>query len=155
MRCAEARGRLHLQVDDELHPDDGWRLERHLESCESCRQRAWELREVCSLLAEVGSTDRRQTETTRSDSKGVTRRWSAAAASLLMSAAFFLSEHIMKPPTHSDDTVQMTRTEPQVSPPELTIEIHNKGLLAVNLPSRNPDVHIVWLYPVKQKGTQR
>lgn len=153
MRCAEVRGKLHLQVDDELHPDDGWRLERHLESCESCRQQAWELREVCSLLAEVGSTDRQQAEIARGDSKGVTRWWSAAAAALLMSAAFFLSERITKPRTDPGDTVQMTRTEPK-GHLEMTIELRNKGLLAVNLPSRNPDVHIAWLYPVKQKGTR-
>jgi hypothetical protein len=53
MRCGDTETDLHLQVEGELHPIRGLRLEAHLAACEGCRRRREELREERLWVAEV------------------------------------------------------------------------------------------------------
>jgi len=145
MECASARERIHRRIDGELDDADSRALDAHLEGCPACRRDLDELLAVTRLVAVVGRTDREARPTAVRSRRRI--RGLVAAAILLAAATVFALVSRRGP----EDQVSPGdgSIPPAVAVADADFEVTGdaaESLWVVRLPSRQPDVHLFWLY---------
>lgn len=160
MTCEQARDRIHDRLDGLLSDDGAKRLDRHLESCESCRTLFEQLnrldRGLAALrsLSDLPDLDRQPPIRMRSAPRGV-RVWRAAAALALVIGAGFAAMSWMNRTGEKSgaEFVEAPATETVRAPTIALGEKSAEMYVAVMQDTDQPDVHIVWLH--RTVGTPR
>lgn len=142
---------LHRKIDGELTPEESGRLDAHLDACGECREHIAELSSVGDLLREASLLEPAASPTSVKEPTAaprITRLGLPAAAALLFAACLFIMNLPQPAPVDRDREV----TEAA----EFEVVETADDVLAVNVPSKNPNVHIVWLYSLDpEKGRSR
>lgn len=149
--CESMKTAMHARLDGEL-PDAGDRaLADHLLACAACRSHFEELRTIDALLGEIALTDRPAPRVVPIEtaapmppvlsSRIPVTTWPALAASVLLAIVLLFTL------PSSDDPAPPVANDPTTEPNEpFSVSFDEEELLAVNVPTENPQIKIVWLY---------
>ncbi len=141
MSCNDYQQFVHRHLDGEASKEEDRRLREHVKECESCRRDLGELKDIRSLIFDVGQHD-------RADVSSVSRlrlikRIAAAAAILITSASLVWWGAPFGADTDKDPPpLSVAEAEPGVA--RLSSDA---STWVVPIESSQPDVHIFWLYP--------
>lgn len=141
---------LNRHVDDELSDAEVRTLEEHLSSCSPCRELLKQLRDVRSLIFEVGAKPRIEADVLAPVHRRRLPRvlLHGAAALLLLALALFVfvrnDEHEADP--GGARTVASRPTTPAHPVASLEVDAADGSVLAVKLPTKDPKIHVFWIY---------